>query len=134
VANLGRHSIHLVVSTPGRFVAAPPLFHSTFDVSDGRERRRWSHHRSTRMGRNVNLGRELHAKMNNFCILNSQVMRPWGTCTMQSGFPSRVSMPRSGVRVVNVHRCLTTSSSYCRQSQLNGCIQRWTDWITLSIV
>jgi hypothetical protein len=29
------------------------------------------------MGRNVNLGRELCAKLNNFCVLNTQVMRPW---------------------------------------------------------
>jgi hypothetical protein len=29
------------------------------------------------MGCIVNLGREIHAKMNNFCIVNMQVMRPW---------------------------------------------------------
>jgi hypothetical protein len=29
------------------------------------------------MGRSVNLGRELCGKMNIFCILNTQVMRPW---------------------------------------------------------
>jgi hypothetical protein len=29
------------------------------------------------MGRNVNLGRELRAKLNSFCILNTLVMRPW---------------------------------------------------------
>jgi hypothetical protein len=29
------------------------------------------------MGRNVNLGHELRAKLNSFCILNTQVMRPW---------------------------------------------------------
>jgi hypothetical protein len=29
------------------------------------------------MGRSVNLGCELHAKLNSFCILNMQVMRPW---------------------------------------------------------
>jgi hypothetical protein len=28
------------------------------------------------MGRSVNLGRELRAKLNNFCIKNTQVMRP----------------------------------------------------------
>jgi hypothetical protein len=29
------------------------------------------------MGHSVNLGRELHGKMNNFCILNREVTRPW---------------------------------------------------------
>jgi hypothetical protein len=29
------------------------------------------------MGGSVNLGRELCAKLNSFCILNMQVMRPW---------------------------------------------------------
>jgi hypothetical protein len=29
------------------------------------------------MIRNVNLGQELRAKINSFCILNMQVMRPW---------------------------------------------------------
>jgi hypothetical protein len=28
-------------------------------------------------GHSVNLGRELRAKLNSFCILNTQVMRPW---------------------------------------------------------
>jgi hypothetical protein len=66
VADPGGHSVHLGVSSPGRFV---PIRHSLSAI-DVREEDGPTIVQEG-MGRNVNLGRELRAKLNNFCILNT---------------------------------------------------------------
>jgi hypothetical protein len=54
------------------------------------------------MGRNVNLRRELRVKLNSFCILNMQVMRPWVDRYNAVRVSIETECAQSGVRLVDV--------------------------------
>jgi hypothetical protein len=72
------------------------------------------------MDRSVKLGHELRAKLNSFCILNTQVMRSW----VDRYNAVRVSMEIERAQIhrglVDVHHYRATSLSSRRQSQLMG--------------